>query len=65
MNVLATTPSPRRGTELLLRHCAAISRPSAAERLNDELGGELSRRLVQVLAPSYRVGRRLRGSSSP
>jgi hypothetical protein len=65
MGVLATTPSRRRGTELLLWHCAAISRPSAAERLSDELGSDLSRRLVEVLAPSYRVARRLRGSSSP
>jgi hypothetical protein len=65
MNVLVTTASPRRGTELLLRHCAAVSRPSAAERLSEELGGDLSRRLVEVLTPSYRVGRRLRGSSSP
>ncbi len=65
MSVLATTSARRRGIELLLWHCGAPPRPSAAERLSDELGGDLSRRLVEVLAPSYRVGRRLRGSSSP
>jgi hypothetical protein len=65
MNVPPTTLLPRRGTELLLWHCGALSRPSPAERLSEELGDELSRRLVQVLAPSYPFGRRALGSSSP
>jgi hypothetical protein len=66
MNVLANTPSRRRGTELLLWHCALVPRPPAADRLSDELGGDLSRRLVAALAPGQPDERRLRrGSSSP
>jgi len=60
-----TTLSPRRGTELLLWHCGLLSRPSPAERLSEELGSDLSERLLQVLAPSYPFGRRALGSSSP
>ena len=59
------TLSRLRGTELLLWHCGALSRPSPAERLSEELGSDLSERLVQVLAPSYPFGRRALGSSSP
>ena len=49
MSVLAETPN-RRGTELLLAHCAVFSRPSAEERLSAELGGDFSKRLVRALA---------------
>jgi hypothetical protein len=51
MSVLAETPN-RRGTELLLAHCAVRSRqrPSAEERLSAELGGDFSKRLVRALA---------------
>lgn len=65
MGVLANTASGRRGTDLLLRHCSTFTRPPAAERLNNALGDELSRRLLEALVPTQRVGRRLRGSSSP
>ncbi len=65
MGVLANAPSGRRGTDLLLLHCSTFARPPAAERLNKELGDELSRRLLEALVPTQRVGRRLRGSSSP
>ena len=46
MSVLAEA-SNRRGTELLLAHCAVVSRPSAEERLSAELGGDFSKRLVR------------------
>jgi hypothetical protein len=49
MNVLAETPN-RRGTELLLAHCAVSRRPSAEERLSAELGGDFSKRLVRALS---------------
>ena len=50
MSVLAETPN-RRGTELLLAHCAVFSRrPSAEERLSAELGGDFSKRLVRALS---------------
>ena len=49
MSVLAEA-SNRRGTELLLAHCAVVSRPSAEERLSAELGGDFSKRLVRALA---------------
>jgi hypothetical protein len=67
MSALAVTPSGRRGTELLLRHCAALSGPSAtaAERLHEELGGDFATRLIAALVPRQRDERRLRGSSSP
>ncbi len=65
MSVPPTTPSPRRGTELLLWHCGLLPRLSPEERLSDELGSDLSERLVEVLAPSYPFGRRTLGSSSP
>ncbi len=65
MNLPPTTLVPSRGTELLLWHCGLLSRPSPAERLSEELGSDLSERLLQVLAPSYPFGRRTLGSSSP
>jgi hypothetical protein len=56
-------PQPTRGAWLLLVHCAAVvdERPSAYSRLEQQLGGELTRLLV--LALSGPQG--LRGSSSP
>ena len=56
-------PSSRRGAGLLLAHCAAVAddRPSAYQRLERELGGELTRLLVSALVGPQ--GRR--GSSSP
>jgi hypothetical protein len=56
-------PQPTRGAGLLLVHCAAVvdERPSAYSRLEQQLGGELTRLLV--LALSGPQG--LRGSSSP
>jgi hypothetical protein len=65
MSVPPTNLVPRRGTDLLLRHCGLLSRPTPAERLSEEPGSDLSERLVQVLAPSYPFGRRALGSSSP
>ena len=65
MTVVLETAPRRRGTDLLLAHCAVLPRPSAAaERLSAELGGDLSRKLVAELARGQRVERR-RGSSSP
>ena len=56
-------PQPMRGAELLLVHCAAVSddRPSAYDRLEQEIGGKLARLLVFALVGPQ--GRR--GSSSP
>ncbi len=56
-------PYPQRGAGLLLAHCAAVvdDRPSAYQRLEQELGGELARLLVFALVGPQ--GRR--GSSSP
>jgi hypothetical protein len=64
MNAVAES-SGRRGTELLLAHCAVPPRMPASERLNAALGADLSRRLVAALARDQRGERRLRGSSSP
>jgi hypothetical protein len=51
--------SRRRGTELLLTHCAAaLSRMPATERLSAELGADFSRRLVAALANSSHARRR-------
>jgi hypothetical protein len=51
----ASPPQGERGYELLLVHCAAITRVSSArtpafERLEQALGGELTRLLVVALA---------------
>jgi len=51
----ASPPQGGRGTELLLEHCAALtritpSRTRAVERLEHALGGELTRLLVVALA---------------
>jgi hypothetical protein len=48
-------PQNERGYELLLEHCAALTRASTArtpafERLEAALGGELTRLLVVALA---------------
>ena len=64
MSVLAIAPR-RRGTQLLLAHCAVFTRPPASERLRAELGGDLSRRLLANLAGDQPGGARRRGSSSP
>jgi hypothetical protein len=65
MSALVVTSSGHRGTELLLRHCAALSGPTAAERLYEELGGDFARRLIAALVSRQRDERGLRGSSSP
>jgi hypothetical protein len=61
MNVLP--PQPQRGASLLLAHCAAVTdeRERAYDRLEHELGDQLTRLLLFAL--SGRQGRR--GSSSP
>jgi hypothetical protein len=64
MSALLSAPR-RRGTELLLAHCAALTRPTATERLRAELGSDLSQRLVAALAGGQRDDDRRRGSSSP
>ena len=51
----ASSPQGERGSELLLEHCAALTRVSAPrtsafERLEETLGGELTRLLVVALA---------------
>jgi hypothetical protein len=51
----ASSPQGERGYELLLEHCAALTRvPSARTpafvRLEETLGGELTRLLVVALA---------------
>jgi hypothetical protein len=48
-------PQSERGYELLLEHCAALTRASTArtpafQRLEEALGGELTRLLVVALA---------------
>jgi hypothetical protein len=53
--ISASPPHGERGYELLLEHCAALTRTSSArtpafERLEQELGGELTRLLVVALA---------------
>jgi hypothetical protein len=58
-----TSPQTTRGAGLLLAHCHSVldERPSAYERLQDLIGGDLARLLVFALAGPQ--GRR--GSSSP
>jgi hypothetical protein len=51
----ASFPQGERGYELLLEHCAALTRVSSArtpafERLEAALGGDLTRLLVVALA---------------
>jgi hypothetical protein len=51
----ASSSQGERGSELLLEHCAVLSRVSssrtpAVERLEQTLGGELTRLLVVALA---------------
>ena len=51
----ASLPQGERGFELLLEHCAALTRASTArtpafDRLEEALGGQLSRLLVVALA---------------
>ncbi len=65
MAAFAYASPRRRGTELLLAHCAAIRRPSAGERLRAEIGGDLAGRLVAALARDQGAARRRRGSLSP
>ena len=55
-------PRKLRGSDLLLRHCG-FERAPAADRLAEELGPELARRLVAELRSQVQAGRR--GSSSP
>lgn len=47
----------RRGSRLLLVHCAATSpaprRPPAQARLEQQLGDDLTRKLLRVLTPSH------------
>jgi hypothetical protein len=58
----ASLPQGERGRELLLEHCAVLTEPLAARppaflRLEQAVGGELARRLVEALAA--RRGHRL------
>ena len=51
----ASSPNGGRGYELLLEHCAVLTRATSArtpafERLEETLGGELTRLLVVALA---------------
>ena len=52
-------PQGERGAELLLEHCVALTdiadlRPSAFDRLEEALGGDLARLLVGALASRRR-----------
>jgi len=64
MSVLSAVSPRRRGTELLLAHCAVLRRSPGLDRLRAEVGGDLAARLVAALARDQGAGRR-RGSSSP
>jgi hypothetical protein len=65
MSVLAAAPR-RRGTDLLLMHMSGpVSRPPVSQRLEAQLGRDLTARLVAALARDQRDERRVRGSSSP
>jgi hypothetical protein len=55
----SSLPQGERGAELLLEHCAALTRtddlhPSAFLRLEEALGNELARMLVDALAARSR-----------
>ena len=57
MSAAADTPNGARGVQLLLEHCAVITRlerprTPAHERLEAQLGGDLTRTLVTALAGS-------------
>ncbi len=54
--ITAAPPTGRRGHALLLAHCSAVSRleearPGAFERLEQQVGGDLARLLLNALAP--------------
>ena len=54
MTELAAPITGERGSDLLLRHCYALTnveRPQAYERLEELVGEELARMLVSALAP--------------
>ena len=62
MGDASVPPQGERGYELLLEHCAAMTRASpvrtpAFERLEQALGGELTRLLVVALARRRRATR--------
>jgi hypothetical protein len=60
-----STHTPSRGEALLLHHCLSVApeeRAPVRERLEQALGGELSRLLVGALAPRVQG---VRGCSSP
>jgi hypothetical protein len=53
MKDLAAPTRGERGTDLLLRHCdalTAVERPSAYDRLEEAVGGDLARMLVAALS---------------
>ena len=59
-----SSPLGGRGYELLLEHCAVVARATSArtpafERLEETLGGELTRLLVVALARQRAVGVRV------
>jgi predicted secreted Zn-dependent protease len=52
--ITAAPPTGRRGHALLLAHCSAVSRleetrPRAFERLEQQVGGDLARLLLNAL----------------
>jgi hypothetical protein len=54
MTELAAPTTGERGSDLLLRHCDALTdaeRPSAYARLEELVGKDLARMLVGALAP--------------
>lgn len=60
----AAPPHPTRGLSLILEHCARLSaveqgRPSAALRLEQLVGGDLARLLLNGLAGDHRARPRL------
>jgi len=60
----ASSPQGERGYDLLLEHCAVLARATSArtpafERLEETLGGELTRLLVVALARQRAVGVRV------
>ena len=60
----AATPQPTKGLSLILEHCARLSavehgRPSAVLRLEQLVGGDLTRLLLNGLAGDHRARPRL------
>jgi hypothetical protein len=60
----AAPPHPTRGLSLILEHCARLNavengRPSAALRLEQLVGGDLARLLLNGLAGDHRARPRL------